>query len=305
MLAPATRDAPAPGPPSAWRVWLLATRPQTLTAAVAPVLVGTALAAADQVADPMAALAALLGAVLIQIGTNLVNDVADFRLGADTQDRIGPPRATQRGWLSPGQVVAAAVIVMSAAVLVGAVLVARAGMPVVVIGLASVASGIAYTTPPFKLGYRGLGDLFVLIFFGTVAVCGTYYVQALEVSTGAWIASLPVGLLATAILIVNNLRDRRTDAAIGKRTLVARFGLRFGRWQYAAAILVAYLVPLVAWIAGSVSVGWLLVWVSAPWAVWRILSVWRQDGAALNSELGATARLLLLYTLLLSVGVWL
>ncbi|MEE8409647.1 MAG: 1,4-dihydroxy-2-naphthoate polyprenyltransferase [Myxococcota bacterium] len=305
MLAPATR-APLPADtPPAWRVWLLATRPQTLTAAVAPVLVGTALAAADGVALPWAALAALAGAILIQIGTNLVNDVADFRLGADTSERLGPPRATQRGWLQPRQVHVAALVVLGASVLVGVTLVARAGVPVAVIGLASIACGVAYTAPPFKLGYRGLGDLLVLLFFGGVAVCGTYYVQALTVSAGALVAAVPVGLLATAILVVNNLRDRQTDAATGKRTLVARLGARFGRSQYSALLLAAYLVPLGAWLVGLVPAGWLLVWASAPVAGWRTRSVWRRDGAALNPELGATARLLLLYSALLALGVWL
>jgi 1,4-dihydroxy-2-naphthoate octaprenyltransferase len=288
--------------PSSLRVWMAAIRPATLTAALAPVGVGSALAAADGVFRPLVAAAALLGAMLIQIGTNLHNDYADFEKGADTEERLGQARATQRGWLTPMQVALAAALVALLAMAVGVYLVSIGGWPIVVIGLCSLLCGWAYTGGPFPLGYVGLGDVFVLVFFGGVAVCGTYYVQALTWSTSALWASIPVGALATAILVINNLRDRHTDAEAGKRTLVVRFGERFGRAEYLVMLVVAYLIPPLAWALGFGQAGWMLSWLSAPVAWMELRTLSRSDGAALNPLLGRTARLGLLYGILFSIG---
>lgn len=289
--------------PSALKVWLAAIRPATLVAGVTPVVVGTALAAAAGRMHLGAAIAALLGALLIQIGTNLFNDYQDFERGADTEARLGPARATQKGWLTAGQVARGVVVAFAAAVLVGCYLVWLGGWPIVAIGVISVLSGLAYTGGPMPLAYHGLGDLFVIIFFGGVAVCGTYYVQALELTTGPIIASLAVGLMANAILVVNNLRDRPTDIEADKRTLVVRFGDTFGRVEYAIMVLGAYALPVVAWVTGAGGLGWLLPLASLPLGLLLISVVWRRQGAALNPHLGTTGRLGLLFGVLLSVGV--
>jgi len=213
--------------PATVRDWVAAARPRTLTAAVAPVAIGTACAhAAGGVAWGPAA-AALVGAGLIQIGTNFANDVFDAEKGADTAERKGPVRAVATGLISAAAMRAAMVVTFALAVAVGVYLVAVGGWPVVAIGVASVAAGVAYTGGPWPLGYHGLGDVFVMLFFGQVAVCGTVFVQVGDVPALAWWLSLPVGAVATAILVVNNLRDRETDAKVGKRTLAVRFGRTF------------------------------------------------------------------------------
>ncbi len=283
-------------------IWLAAIRPATLTAGVAPVLVGTALAFSDGVFHPWPALAALAGALLIQIGTNLFNDYADFEKGADTEERIGPARAVQKGWLTAHQVAAASAVAFAAAVAVGVYLVMVAGWPIVVLGLASVACGVLYTGGPRPLGYVGLGDVFVLAFFGVAAVCGTYYVQALTVSAAAVLCSLAVGALATAILVVNNLRDRFTDAKAGKRTLAVRFGARFARAEYVVLVAGAYAAVVAGWASGIGGAGWLLALLSAPLAVAEVRGVLASDGPALNAHLGGTARLGIVFGGLLALG---
>ena len=289
--------------PSGVRVWFVAARPATLTAAVGPVAVGTALAAADGVFQSLPAALALLGALLIQLGTNFFNDYADFLKGADTQERIGPARVTQKGWLTPRAVLSGAIVTFGLAMGCGVYLVVVGGWPVVAIGLTSIACGVLYTGGPRPLGYLGLGDLFVLVFFGIVAVCGTYYVQALTLSAHVIWASIPIGALATAILVVNNLRDRETDVKAHKRTLVVRFGERFGRLEYVVLIVAAYAIPVAMWAAGSVSDGWLLPVLSLPMAAFCVRDVARLDGTSLNPILGSTARLGLLYSLLLAGGI--
>ena len=206
------------------QVWLSAIRPKTLGAAVSPILIGTTMAFADGKGHALAALAALLGALLIQIGTNFSNDYYDYIKGADTEERLGPVRVTQSGQVRPKTMLRNFVMVFGLATLVGIYLVFRGGWPVVIIGILSIASGILYTGGPWPLGYLGLGDLFVLIFFGPVAVAGTFYVQALEITPVVIFAGLGPGLLATALLAVNNLRDEPTDKKVGKLTLAVRFG---------------------------------------------------------------------------------
>jgi 1,4-dihydroxy-2-naphthoate octaprenyltransferase len=288
--------------PSLAAACLSAVRPATLSAAVAPVVVGSALAAAEGALVPAIAAAALAGAVLIQIGCNLYNDYGDFKRGADTAERVGPARAVARGWLSPRQVVAGALASLAAAALIGCYLVAVGGWPILLLGLTSIAAAVLYTAGPAPLAYVGLGDVFVLLFFGLGAVSGTYYLQAGVPTLEVVAASLAVGALTTAILVVNNVRDEPTDRRAGKRTLVVRFGRRFGVAEHGALLAFAYsAVALVAAARGAI--GWALPLGSAPLALalWR--RVRRGSGAALNPELGATARLGLLFAALLSLGV--
>ncbi len=281
--------------------WAQAIRPKTLWAAVTPVIVGSACALSVSGFRLGPALAALGVGIFIQIGTNLSNDVLDFDRGADTERRVGPVRAVQSGLLSRGQVWIGAWIAFGLCIVCGLYLVAVAGWPVLVVGAVSIASGLLYTAGPWALAYVGLGDLFVFLFFGLAAVVGTVYVQALEIPAVAWWAAIAVGALATAILVVNNLRDRETDAAAGKRTLAVRFGARFTRLEYAALLLAGHAaaLPLVVRFGP-----WpLLSWLALPFAVAVLRSVWRGEGAALNLALAATARLLLLFGVLLSIGI--
>ncbi len=281
---------------------MLASRPRTLGAAFVPVLVGTAVAYAEGGLSLLPALAALFGAFFIQIGTNFANDLFDALKGADTVDRVGPTRAVQAGLLSPRAMGYGVAIAFSAAVLVGVYLVSIAGWPIVVIGVLSVLSGIGYTGGPYPLAYNGLGDVFVFVFFGLVAVGGTAYVQRLELPSLALVAAIPIGALATAVLVVNNVRDREGDERAGKRTLVVRFGRRFGVLEYAACLAVAYVVP-VGLAAGGAGPFVLLTWASLPLAITAYGQVATWDGAPLNETLGATARLLVVYGLLFSVGI--
>ena len=298
-----TTAAPAAVP--SLRTWLMAARPKTLTAAVVPVLVGTGLALGQGMAALWPALAALGGAVMIQIGTNLTNDYYDFRKGADTHERVGPTRVTQSGLIAPSTVLAAGAACFAAAVVVGAYLVTRGGWPFVAIGLASVLAGWAYTGGPYPLGYHGLGDLFVLVFFGLVAVPGTLYAQALQLVPAVWPAALAVGATGTMILVVNNLRDAETDARAGKRTLVVRLGRGFGRAEYLVLLLVALAMPILLFLLGWARWPVLLALLAAPLAWPPLSTVLRDTGAPLNRALGTTARFQAAYGLLLALGAWL
>jgi 1,4-dihydroxy-2-naphthoate octaprenyltransferase len=301
MISTERHDASAPQP-SPLEAWMLATRPKTLLTGVAPVAAGTAVAFAAGQFHLLAALAALLGAMLIQIGTNLANDYFDFVKGADTDERLGPQRAAQQGWISPEVLRNAMIAVFAAAFMSGLYLVLRAGWPLLIVGLASIAAGILYTGGPKPLGYIGLGDIFVFIFFGPVAVVGTYYVQALEWSPQALLASVPVGLLATAVLVVNNLRDRTTDAKVGKRTLAVRFGPEFARLEYVACILLSYVSVAIGYFVLDFPLLTFLVLASTPLAGNEIKSIATKDGRALNPHLGGTARLCVVFSFLLAAG---
>jgi 1,4-dihydroxy-2-naphthoate octaprenyltransferase len=289
--------------PGVLQTWLLAARPKTLPAAAAPVLVGTAAAVNEGVFRLGPALAALLGALLIQIGTNLANDVFDYKKGADAAGRLGPLRVTQAGLLTPAQVMVGTWVTFGLVALIGVYLIWAGGWPILIVGLLSIASGVAYTGGPFPLGYHGLGDLFVFLFFGIAAVCGTYYVQAGSVSTLALGAAVPMGALATAILVVNNLRDIATDRAVGKRTLAVRLGMRGARVEYALLLGVAYLSPLVTWLAGGVTPWGLAAWLSLPLAAQPLRLVMRKEGRVLNQALAGTARLELVFGLAFSLGL--
>ncbi|HEX8818389.1 MAG TPA: 1,4-dihydroxy-2-naphthoate polyprenyltransferase [Archangium sp.] len=299
-IAPAV-EAPRP----TLKTWLMAARPKTLTAALVPVMVGTALAYGLGVGRWLPALAALVGAMLIQVGTNLTNDYYDFKKGADTEERLGPKRVTQSGLIAPSTVLASALLCFGLAVVTGIYLVVVGGWPIVAIGLASVLSGYAYTGGPFPLAYNGLGDVFVFVFFGLVAVPGTFYVQTLTVGPAAWWAAIPVGAIGTALLVVNNLRDETTDTKANKRTLVVRLGSTAGKAEYVLLLIAAYATPLAMWGLGLASPWVLLALLSAPVAVPPLKLVLGAKGAALNPALGGTARLQLVFGLLFSVGLFL
>ncbi|MDS0292835.1 1,4-dihydroxy-2-naphthoate polyprenyltransferase [Halogeometricum luteum] len=300
------------------KAWVMAARPQTLPAAAAPILVGAGLAFHDGVFAALPALAAFLGSALIQVGTNFANDYYDAAQGADTADREGFTRVTAGGLIEPAEVKRAMYLTFAAAVALGTYLVYVGGLPILVVGLVSVASGIAYTGGPYPLGYHGLGDVFVFVFFGVVAVTGTYYVQAAAVladplSVGlpantvtveAFVASLAVAAVCTNILVVNNVRDKEEDATTGKRTLAVRFGYGFSRAEYAAMLVLAYAVPL--WFLGreGFGVAVLLPLLTLPYAISVARTVFTEtSGAALNPALERTGKLLFAHSLLFGIGL--
>lgn len=285
------------------RAWILATRPRTLTAGAAPVVAGTGFAAADGVFAQLPALAALVGALLIQVATNLANDYYDFVKGGDTGERVGPVRVTQAGILPPGAVFRGMVLTLVLAFLTGVYLVWVGGWPVAAIGLVSMLMGVCYTGGPYPLSYNGLGDVFVFVFFGLVATATTYYVQAGFWSPDAILAGAGLGAMSTAMLVVNNLRDRETDGAAGKRTLAVRFGDRFTVAQYFTCLAGAVAVPAagVAFMEWSpltlLALGGLLPCVPAAR---RVLDF--TDRRALNPALAQTARGVAFYGAGLGVG---
>jgi 1,4-dihydroxy-2-naphthoate octaprenyltransferase len=284
------------------RIWLMAARPRTLPAALAPVLVGTALGIQGGEFDVFAFLAALLGALFIQVGTNLSNDYSDARRGADTEDRLGPVRVTAGGLVPPKQVLIATAVSFGLAVVCGIYLIVVAGWVLLLIGAASIVAGILYTGGPRPYGYEGLGELFVFLFFGVVAVTGSYYVQIQHLTWQAFVASVPVGLIAAAILIVNNVRDIDTDRRASKRTLAVRMGRERTRVFYAVVLAAAYvaLIPL----AFGLSTWVLLPLLSIPLAL-RLVAIvrTRTDGLSLNGALARTGLLQLVFCLLLSAGI--
>jgi 1,4-dihydroxy-2-naphthoate octaprenyltransferase len=283
-------------------IWLAASRPKTLWAAIVPVLIGTAMAYADGLLHGPAALAALAGALLIQIGTNLSNDYSDFQKGADTEDRQGPMRVTQAGLVTPQAVRNATILVFALSVLAGVYLMWRGGWPVLVIGVFSILSGVLYTAGPKPLGYLGLGDLFVLIFFGPVAVGGTYYVQALSINTVVLIAGFGPGLLSVALLSVNNLRDVEEDRKANKKTLAVRFGRTFARWEYITSVSGAALIPLLLYAVTGQRIWTLacLLLIPLAWPAFKVVRS-QSGGAALNPMLATTAKLSILYSLILAI----
>lgn len=283
--------------------WILAARPKTLPAAAAPVVVGSAAAFHDGAFNFFPALAALLGALLLQIGANIANDYFDFFKGADTSQRLGPLRVTQAGLLKPSQVWTGMWVVFGTAALLGIYLTYEAGWPVVAIGLASIAAAILYTGGPFPIGYNGLGEVFVFIFFGLAATVGTYFVQAKTVTSLAWWSALPPGFLIVAILIVNNLRDIRTDTAAGKRTMATRLGERGTKIEFFTFVSFAYLVPPVIILLRLASPWIMLSWLSLvllPRLGNMVLNV---KGKPLNQALAETGRLALVFGILFGLGL--
>lgn len=285
-----------------WRVWLLAIRPRTLPAAVGPIAVGTAVAIEQDGFHLISAVAALLVALLLQIAANLANDLFDFKRGADVA-RVGPTRVTQSGLISPRMMGFATAIVLGLATLAGLALVWRGGWPVLALGVLALLAAVAYTGGPFPLGYHGLGDLFVFLFFGLVGVAGTAYVQTEELTWFAIWAAVPVGCLATAIIVVNNLRDIETDRAANKRTLAVRLGRAGTIAEYGILMAVAYLTPPLLWLTGEMSLWWWLPWLSLPLALPLLQKLRSEQGRALNPVLGGTARLSLVYSLLFAGSI--
>jgi 1,4-dihydroxy-2-naphthoate octaprenyltransferase len=289
--------------PTRAEIWWAAARPRTLPAAVAPVVAGSALAAHDGRFDPAAAALCLGFALLVQIGTNFANDYYDFVNGADTTARVGPRRAVAAGLIAPATMRRAMAWVFVAAFLTGLGLIAWGGWWLLAIGMASIACGIAYTGGPWPLGYNGLGDLFVFLFFGLVAVATTYFVQAGRVTLDALLAAVPIGLLAANILVVNNYRDVDTDRAAGKRTLVVRLGRGKARAQFGASLLIALAMPL-AFLARGYR-GWCLLPLLLAPVAWRHARRLResQSPSELIALLGDTGKLLAAYAVLFAVGL--
>jgi len=285
------------------KAWILAARPKTLPAAVGPILVGSSLAFADEAFQILPAVAALITAILLQIGVNLANDYFDFKKGIDTSERLGPTRVTQSGLIAPEKVKTAMLGVFLTAALVGIYLISVGGWPILVVGLVSLAAALAYSGGPFPLASHGLGDLFVFIFFGLVAVCGTYYVQALQMNWIVVVWSGVVGFLITAVIVVNNLRDIHTDARVGKRTVAVFLGERGTRREFLTLMVAAYLIPIVLWVADLASHWLLLPVLSTPLAFSLVRYLDDHTGADLNWALAGTARLSLIYSVLLSIGL--
>ncbi|WP_324662201.1 1,4-dihydroxy-2-naphthoate polyprenyltransferase [Haloarcula sediminis] len=302
------------------KAWLMAARPQTLPAGAAPVVVGAGLAAHAGVFSPLVALAALVGALLIQVGTNFANDYYDAVKGADTDEREGFTRVTAGGLIEPASVKRAMILTYALAIAVGAALVAIGGVPIVVVGLSGIAAGILYTGGPFPYGYRGLGDLFVFVYFGVVAVTGTYYVQAVasmpavgtfpttlppgSVPVAAVVASLPAAGLSTAILVVNNVRDRETDMAAGKKTLAVYLGYGPSRAEYLVLVGMAYVVPVLFALDPAYGLPALAPLLTLPLAVRSSRTVLtRTDGEALNPTLERVGQTLFAHSLLFAAGL--
>lgn len=281
------------------QIWLLAARPKTLPAAIAPVIAGIGAASHDGVLQIVPGLAAIICAILLQIGANVANDAFDFFKGSDTQERLGPPRVTALGLLKPQQTVMGAVVIFVIAALIGLYLVFVGGMPILLIGIFSIIFAVAYS----PLAYIGLGDLFAFVFFGPVAVIGTYYLQAGTISPLAVWASIPIGLLVTAILVVNNLRDVEQDKQHQKQTLAVRFGADFAKSEWGVLVLFAYVVPALMLIAKAGTVFLLLTWVTLPIAYQVLAIVQFKKGRELNEGLGGTAQLTLAYALALAIGL--
>ncbi len=282
----------------------MAARPRTLPAAVAPVLVGTALAGYAGVFHWLRFVAALLGAILIQVGTNLSNDYSDARRGADTEDRLGPVRVTAGGLVPPRQVLIATYLTFGLAFLVGIYLVVVAGWQLLLVGIASILAGVAYTGGPKPYGYEGLGEVFVFLFFGVVAVAGSYFVQVRSLSWEAFALSVPVGLLAAAILVVNNVRDIDSDRRAGKRTSAVRLGRERTRTIFAVVIYLAFLLTPITWLFGPVQAWVMLPWLTLGLAVPLVRLVRAHaDGPSLNQALARTGMLQLAFCALLSAGL--
>lgn len=288
---------------TAIKIWWLASRPKTLPAALAPVLIGSAMAFGTGKGHLLAAVLAAAGALLIQIATNYANDYFDFVQGADDHTRLGPTRATQAGWVTPAAMRNAFIVTFALAAVAGLYLIWRGGWPVVFIGAFSILFGILYTGGPFPLGYYGLGDMAVFIFFGLVAVGGTYYVQALEWPPFVWISGITPGLFSSAILTTNNYRDIETDRKAGKKTLVVRFGPGFAKTEYAFCVIMGSLIPLPLILFYEAPVMTALACITMIAAIPTLRSVLTlPPGPVYNDILAATGKLLLLYSILFSAG---
>ena len=283
--------------------WLLAARLKTLPAAMSPVILGCALAYHDGSFYFFIFAMTILAAVLIQVGANFANDVFDFQKGADRDDRLGPTRATQSGLISAEKMKKAMWQTFALAICVGSYLAFKGGWPIVWIGLASIAAGIAYTGGPYPLGYHGFGDIFVFIFFGLIAVPGTYYLQSGTVNALSLYMGIAMGMLSTAILVVNNIRDADMDKLSGKRTLAVQLGKKFSKIQYSILILIPFLLPIYVWLNFENELSLLLTIFALPISLHLINQIFSLSGSDLNLVLARTARFLFIFTLLLSAGL--
>lgn len=292
-------------PSNKLQIWLLATRPKTLPAAAASIIVGCSIAYHENQFSILPALACLLISILLQIGANFANDLFDFQRGADTLNRLGPLRVTQAGLLSPNQITKGMVFVFGLSLLLGIYLFLHAGWIVILIGTAAIIAALAYSGGPSPYGYYSLGDFFVFIFFGFVAVCGTYFVQSLSINTPSLWSGFSMGLLITNILVVNNLRDIETDRAANKITLAVRIGEKGTRLEYLICVCMAYLVPWFLSYSNKNYSGSLLTWLSMPLAIKLIIELFKNTGRVLNQTLARTAQLALLYAILFSAGIFL
>ena len=286
-------------------IWFLAIRPKTLPAAAAPVIVGAMLAFREGRFHLVPALVCLIAALLLQIGSNLANDVFDFEKGSDSGERLGPTRVTQAGLLMPSQVKRGMSIVFGLTSLCGVYLISQGGWPILVLGVTAILSAIAYTGGPYPLGYHGLGDLFVFIFFGLGATVGTYYVQTLKAPLTVWCMAVAMGLLTVNILVVNNLRDLENDHRTGKKTMAVRLGENGARIEYLLCMLIAFMIPVILWSVEKISVWSLIVLVLIPQGVQLVRDLCKKTGQTLNKTLAATGRFELFYAILFSIGIML
>ncbi|MFC1997113.1 1,4-dihydroxy-2-naphthoate polyprenyltransferase [Chloroflexota bacterium] len=285
------------------KIWFLAIRPKTLPAAAAPVIVGASLAFVEGGFRFDLALVCLLVALLLQIGSNLANDVFDFEKGADLGERYGPTRVTQAGMMTPGEVKYGMIVIFGLSAILGMYLILVGGWPILILGVAAILSAIAYTGGPFPFGYHGLGDLFVFIFFGLAAVAGTYYVQLLTISLPVWGMAIAMGLLTVAILVVNNLRDIESDRQVNKRTLAVRFGKQFARMEYIICVIGAYIIPVALWGAEKLPLLSLLIFFTIPISLRLIQNIINDSDRELNKTLAGTGQLELIYALCFSIGL--
>ena len=288
---------------SKFESWILASRPKTLLAALVPVIIGSAVAAHHNSFKPIAATVALLCSILIQVGTNFVNDLYDFLSGKDTKERVGPTRALASGLISVSEMKAGVVITFLITFLLGLYLVYLGGWLILLIGIFSIIAGILYTAGPYPLAYNGLGDIFVFIFFGLIGTVGTYYVQTGQVQMIAIWASIPVGALITNILVVNNYRDISEDKSNGKNTLAVKFGEKFTRLQYVMFMILSYAILFVVYFSYKQSVFVFLPLLSFPIAVKLVRMIYSLKGNSLNNTLALTAKLSLIYGLLFAAGI--
>lgn len=285
-----------------FKILVLAGRPKTLPAAVSPVLIGTSIAYYDNKLNFIAALVSLICSVLIQIGTNFVNDLYDHLKGSDSEERVGPERALAAGMISVNDMKRVIYITFGVTFFLGLYLVYIAGLPILLVGIFSIASGYAYTAGPYPLAYNGLGDIFVFLFFGVVAVVGTYYVQALQLTELIFVASIPAGTLITNILVVNNYRDIEEDRKNNKNTLAVKFGEQFSRMQYLVQLLIAYAVPVFVFIKYEISWAVLLPLITLPLGIKLFKMLINLQGEALNKTLELTAKLAVIFSILFSIG---
>lgn len=286
-----------------FQIWLLAIRPKTLPAAAGPVVVGSALAYTDNGFLFGPALACFLAALLLQIGSNLANDVFDYEKGADRGERFGPTRVTQAGMLTPKEVKRGMLVVFCLSIGLGIYLFYMGGWPILIVGGTAILAAIAYTGGPFPLAYHGLGDLFVFVFFGIAAVAGTYYVQLLTTTASVWWMAVAMGLLTVAILVVNNLRDIENDRQANKRTLAVRFGTQFSRVEYVICILGAYIIPVTLWVMGNLPMLSLLILFTLPISIRLVRAIYTDTGRLLNKSLAGTSQLELSYALCFAFGL--